>query len=157
MAEIQKINIFQINNMINMYDTQISIFSFQNKPFRVDDVVKHTGLAKGSVRNLLSELQHNGLITSRTAEKSKRERVYQISWAAIVNLIKEAHPKVPQILQQLNLEAYTGQFVVLQDFKVIGADLSLYALTEKFWEQLENPNVVLTSVGSPRSALTLEI
>jgi len=64
-----------------------------------------------------------------------------------------------ELLEALGLHSkYLHQYVALRGFRVVDHDADLYRLAERIFPNIEaSDEVVITSVGTPKKIMTIEI
>lgn len=137
-----------------MIQSKHLLYQFKDQPFDVEDAMEKTGLSHSSIRNTLSELLKNEILSAEVQVGDKRKRLYSVNWRSIVTKLKYPDTSSHEIISALGLQKWEGKHIVLKHFQVIDSDVSLMNLTKRFWDKTPDPDIVIITVGMPPDVFT---
>jgi len=131
---------------------------FKAEPFRSMDLVKKLGYAAGYARNFLSQATRQGLLIAESQE-GKKEKTFRANPNVVKEIVLKGGKEKEELLEALGLyPRYPGEYVALRGFTVVDHDLDLYRLSERVLPDMEGEDkIVVTNVGIPKKAITIEI
>lgn len=133
-----------------MIRSKNQLYRFRDQIFEFEDATRITGLSGSSMRNILSELVNEGIITTQKKKGDQRKRTYALNWQKIVQKLKNPDSDSKDLIQQLGLEKWAGKHIALQFFQVIDSDESLMALINRFWDKTPDPDIAIITIGTPK-------
>jgi len=144
--------------MVMMRPLVEAIKMFKAEPFRSIDLVEKLGYAAGYARNFLSQATRQGLLIAEP-RKGRKEKTFRANPSVVKEIVLRGGKDKEELLEALRLHSrYPGEYVALRGFTVVDHDLDLYRLGERVLPDMEGEDeIVITNVGIPKKAITIEI